>query len=53
MFLSKLVLGLECGGLDGFFGLSVNLVLGYVVDMLVGLGGVVVLVEFLEFNGVE
>ncbi len=51
--LSKLVLGLECGGSDGFSGLSANPALGYAADMLVGLGGAAVLAEFPELNGVE
>lgn len=50
---SKLCLGLECGGSDGFSGLSANPVLGHVSDMLVALGGSVILSEFPELNGVE
>jgi altronate hydrolase len=51
--LSKLVLGLECGGSDGFSGISANPALGYASDLLVGLGGSPVLSEFPELNGVE
>ena len=51
--LSKLILGLECGGSDGFSGISANPVLGYVSDMLVTLGGIAILSEFPELNGVE
>jgi len=51
--LSKLVIGLECGGSDGFSGISANPTLGYVSDLLVGLGGATVLSEFPELNGVE
>lgn len=51
--LSKLVIGLECGGSDGFSGISANPVLGYVSDMLVTLGGAVILSEFPELCGVE
>ena len=51
--LSKLTLGLECGGSDGFSGLSANPVLGRVSDRLVALGGAVVLAEFPELAGVE
>ncbi|MCH4551646.1 UxaA family hydrolase [Aestuariibaculum lutulentum] len=51
--LDKLVIGLECGGSDGFSGISANPVLGYVSDLLVGLGGATVLAEFPELNGVE
>ncbi|MBC6993313.1 altronate dehydratase family protein [Neolewinella lacunae] len=51
--LSALTLGLECGGSDGFSGISANPVLGYVSDLLVALGGSAVLAEFPELNGVE
>lgn len=51
--LSKLALGLECGGSDGFSGISANPVLGQVSDMLVALGGKAILAEFPELNGVE
>jgi altronate hydrolase len=51
--ISKLVLGLECGGSDGFSGISANPALGYVSDLLVALGGTTVLSEFPELNGVE
>ena len=51
--LNKLVLGLECGGSDGFSGISANPALGYASDLLVGLGGSPVLSEFPELNGVE
>ncbi|MCP4309654.1 MAG: altronate dehydratase [Bacteroidetes bacterium] len=51
--LSKLTIGLECGGSDGFSGISANPVLGYVSDMIVALGGISILSEFPELNGVE
>ncbi|MDG1761075.1 MAG: altronate dehydratase family protein [Flavobacteriaceae bacterium] len=51
--LSKLVIGLECGGSDGFSGISANPTLGYVSDLVVGLGGATILSEFPELNGVE
>lgn len=51
--LSKLVIGLECGGSDGFSGISANPTLGYVSDLVVGLGGSAILSEFPELNGVE
>ncbi|WP_257656548.1 UxaA family hydrolase [Parapedobacter lycopersici] len=51
--LSKLCIGLECGGSDGFSGISANPALGYVSDMLVTLGGSVILSEFPELCGVE
>lgn len=51
--LSKLILGLECGGSDGFSGISANPALGYASDLLTALGGTPVLSEFPELNGVE
>jgi altronate hydrolase len=51
--LSKLCIGLECGGSDGFSGISANPALGYVSDMLVSMGGSVILAEFPELCGVE
>lgn len=51
--LTKLCIGLECGGSDGFSGISANPTLGYVSDMLVTLGGSVILSEFPELCGVE
>ncbi|MDB5233130.1 MAG: altronate hydrolase [Hymenobacter sp.] len=51
--LSKLNIGLECGGSDGFSGISANPALGHVSDMLVALGGSVILAEFPELCGVE
>jgi len=51
--LSKLCIGLECGGSDGFSGISANPALGYVSDLLVSIGGSVILSEFPELCGVE
>ncbi|HEY4198777.1 MAG TPA: UxaA family hydrolase, partial [Mucilaginibacter sp.] len=51
--LSKLCIGLECGGSDGFSGISANPSLGHASDILVGLGGSVILAEFPELCGVE
>lgn len=51
--ISKLCIGLECGGSDGFSGISANPALGYVSDILVSLGGSVILSEFPELCGVE
>jgi len=50
---TKLGFGFECGGSDGFSGISANPTLGYVSDMLVALGGSVILSEFPELCGVE
>ena len=51
--LSKLTVGLECGGSDGFSGISANPAIGYTSDLLVALGGTVILSEFPELCGVE
>ena len=51
--LSKLKLGLECGGSDGFSGISANPALGYTSDLLSALGGSPILSEFPELCGVE
>jgi altronate hydrolase len=49
----RLTLGVECGGSDGFSGLSANPAFGHVSDLLVALGGKVILSEFPELSGVE
>jgi altronate hydrolase len=51
--LNKLIIGLECGGSDGFSGISANPAIGYTSDLLVALGGSVILAEFPELCGVE
>lgn len=51
--LSKLCIGLECGGSDGFSGISANPAIGYTSDLLVAMGGAVILSEFPELCGVE
>lgn len=51
--LSKLVIGLECGGSDGFSGISANPTLGHVSDLIVALGGTAILSEFPELCGAE
>ena len=51
--LKKLVVGLECGGSDGFSGISANPALGYASDILNALGGATILAEFPELNGIE
>src|SRR6185295_18553621 len=51
--LSKLVLGLKCGGSDGFSGISANPAIGHTSDLLVALGGKVLLAEFPELCGAE
>lgn len=51
--LSRLAIGVECGGSDGFSGLSANPVIGQVIDRLVALGGTGILGEFPELCGIE
>jgi len=51
--LSKLVVGVKCGGSDGFSGITANPAVGYTADLLVALGGTVLLAEFPELCGVE
>jgi Altronate dehydratase len=51
--LSKICIGLECGGSDGFSGISANPAIGYTSDLLVAVGGSVILSEFPELCGVE
>ncbi len=51
--LSKLCIGLKCGGSDGFSGISANPSIGYVSDLLAALGGRTILSEFPELCGVE
>lgn len=51
--LSELCIGVKCGGSDGFSGVSANPAVGYTADLLVALGGKVLLSEFPELCGVE
>jgi altronate hydrolase len=51
--LSKLTVGLKCGGSDGFSGISANPAIGHTADILVALGGRGILSEFPELCGVE
>ena len=51
--LSQLTIGVKCGGSDGFSGISANPAVGYTADMLVALGGKVLLAEFPELCGAE
>ena len=51
--LSRLCLGLKCGGSDGFSGLSANPAIGHTSDLLAALGGRTILSEFPELCGVE
>jgi len=51
--LSRLCVGLKCGGSDGFSGISANPAIGYTADLLAALGGRTILSEFPELCGVE
>jgi altronate hydrolase len=51
--ISELVLGVKCGGSDGFSGLSANPSLGHAADLLVRSGGTVLITEVPEFCGAE
>ncbi len=51
--ISDLTIGLECGASDGFSGISANPVLGHLSDLIVALGGKVILSEFPELGGIE
>jgi altronate hydrolase len=51
--LSALTIGVKCGGSDGFSGISANPAVGYASDLLVALGGNVLLAEFPELCGAE
>lgn len=51
--LSKLKLALQCGGSDGYSGISANPALGYASDLLVRHGGTAVLSETPEIYGAE
>lgn len=51
--LSKLCVGVKCGGSDGFSGISANSAVGHCSDIMVASGGQVLLAEFPELFGVE
>lgn len=51
--LSELTIGVKCGGSDGFSGITANPAVGYCADLLVALGGKVLLAEFPELCGAE
>jgi altronate hydrolase len=50
---SHLVLGLQCGGSDGYSGITANPALGNAVDRLVANGGTAILSETPEIYGAE
>jgi altronate hydrolase len=50
---SELKLALQCGGSDGFSGITANPALGAASDLLVGMGGTAILSETPEIYGAE
>jgi altronate hydrolase len=50
---SRMVLGLNCGGSDAFSGITANPALGRASDLVVALGGAAVLAETPEIYGAE
>ncbi len=51
--LSELCIGVKCGGSDGFSGISANPAIGYTSDLVIALGGKILLAEFPELCGAE
>lgn len=50
---SELTVALQCGGSDGYSGITANPALGVAADLLVGQGGAVILSETPEIYGAE
>ena len=50
---AKLVIGMKCGGSDGFSGLTANPLIGRFSDRLVAMGGSTILTEVPEMFGAE
>ena len=51
--LSKLIVGLKCGGSDGFSGITANPAIGGFSDLLIAQGGTTILTEVPEMFGAE
>lgn len=51
--ISKLIIGLKCGGSDSFSGITANPLLGRISDKLVAYGGTTILSEVPEMFGAE
>ncbi|HYJ52908.1 MAG TPA: altronate dehydratase family protein [Allosphingosinicella sp.] len=51
--LGELVIGLKCGGSDGFSGLTANPLVGRLADRVIGAGGSAILTEIPEIFGAE
>ena len=50
---SRLIVGLKCGGSDGFSGITANPLVGKFSDLLIGAGGTTILTEVPEMFGAE
>lgn len=50
---AKLIIGLKCGGSDGFSGITANPLVGRFSDLLIGAGGTTILTEVPEMFGAE
>ena len=50
---SKLIVGMKCGGSDGFSGITANPLVGRFSDLLIGRGGTTILTEVPEMFGAE
>ncbi|MDR0374572.1 MAG: altronate dehydratase family protein [Treponema sp.] len=51
--ISSLVVGMKCGGSDGFSGITANALVGRLCDTLTGMGASVILTEVPEMFGAE
>jgi len=49
----ELIVGLKCGGSDGFSGITANPIIGEFSDILITLGGSTILTEVPEMFGAE
>ena len=50
---SKLIIGLKCGGSDGFSGITANPLVGRISDRIIECGGISILTEVPEMFGAE
>ena len=50
---SELIIGMKCGGSDGFSGITANPLVGNFSDLLIGEGGTTILTEVPEMFGAE
>lgn len=50
---SRLIVGMKCGGSDGFSGITANPLVGKFSDILIGKGGTTILTEVPEMFGAE